>query len=140
MDSDDVIRLAKRAGIVFRLGNTDVTVEKLERFLELVEGHKTRGWHIKEPKAKKITDVSRGAREVKIDYSDPDIRVSSAVAEKTRGFLWFWLRPEGGFHRQGFNLTPLPNGFVLTLYTQRFKYRFRFRRGIKPNFLWGKEP
>jgi hypothetical protein len=32
------------------------------------------------------------------------------------------------------------NGVVLTLYTQRFKYGFRFRRWVKPNFLRGKEP
>jgi len=63
-----IFYLAERAGIVFRLTSTDVTVEKLQRFLELVEGHRTRGWRIKEPKARKVTDVSRGAREVPIDY------------------------------------------------------------------------
>jgi hypothetical protein len=154
-----IFYLAERAGIVFRLTSTDVTVEKLQRFLELVEGHRTRGWRIKEPKARKVTDVSRGAREVPIDYDGmatfkkewewkemdtvdyriPDIRVSNAVDKKTRGFLWFWLRPEGGIHKPGLNLTLPGNGFVLTLYTQRSKYRFRFRWGIKPNFLWSKE-
>ena len=155
-----IFYLAERAGIVFRLTSTDVTVEKLQRFLELAEGHKTKGWRIKEPDAKKVVDVSRGAREVKInydgmatfkkeweweetdtvDYRIPDIRVSNAVGKKTRGFLWFWLRPEGGIHKPGLNLTLPGNGFVLTLYTQRSKYRLRFRWGIKPNFLWSKEP
>ena len=98
MTRDDIIRLAHQAGIVFRMGNTDVTVEKLERFLSLTQ------------------------------------------APRTRGFLWFWLRPEGGEYRQGFNLTILHNGFVLGLLVRDRKYRFRFRRGIKPKFLWSKEP
>ena len=99
MKKDDIIRLAEEAGIVFRLTSTDVTVEKLERFLKL------------------------------------------AQAPHTRGFLWFWLRPEGAMPKPGFNLTvPRINGFVLAFYTRRSKYRFRFRRGIKPNFLWSKEP
>ena len=97
MTRDEIIRLAEQAGIVFRLTSTDVTVEKLQRFLEL------------------------------------------AQAPRTRGFLWFWLRPEGGVHKPGLNLTLPGNGFVLTLYTQRSKYRLRFRWGIKPNFLWSKE-
>jgi hypothetical protein len=98
VDRDNIIRLAEQSGIVFRLTGTDVTVEKLERFLAL------------------------------------------AQAPRTRGFLWFWLRPEGGELRSGLNLTLTGNGFVLTLYTQRFKYRFRYRRDIKPKFLWSKEP
>lgn len=99
VNREEVIRLAERAEIVFRLTSTDVTVEKLQRFLEL------------------------------------------AQASRTRGFLWFWLRPEGAMPKPGLNLTvPGINGFVLTLYTRRSKYRFRFRRGIKPHFLWSKEP
>ena len=98
MNRDGVIRLAEQSGIVFRMGNTDVTVEKLERFLEL------------------------------------------AQAPRTRGFLWFWLRPEGCEYKTGLNLTLTGNGFVLTLYTQRSKYRFRYRKDIKPRFLWSKEP
>ena len=50
---------------------------------------------------------------------------------RTRGWLWFWLRPEGCEHRSGLNLTLPGNGIVLTLYTQRFKRRFRF--------MWSKE-
>jgi hypothetical protein len=138
MNREDVIRLAERAGIVFRLGSTDVTVEKLVRFLELVEGYKTRGWRIKEPEARKVTDVSRGAREVKIDYRDPDIRVSRAEGAGVRGFWIFWLRPEGGYYMPGLNFTRLPNGFTLAFCTSTVRYRFRFRRGIKPRFLWSK--
>lgn len=95
MNRDEIIQLAEQAGIVFRLTSTDVTVEKLERFLALVH------------------------------------------APRTRGFLWFWLRPEGGKHRPGLNLTLPGDGFILTLYTRRFKYRFRFRWAIKPMFMWG---
>jgi hypothetical protein len=97
MNRDDIIRLAEQAGIVFRLTSTDITVEKLERFLALAQG------------------------------------------PRTRGFLWFWLRPEGCEYKTGLNLTLPGNGFVLTLYTQRFKYRFRYRRDIKPRFLWSRE-
>ncbi len=97
MTRDDIIRLAEQAGIVFRLTSTDVTVEKLERFLTL------------------------------------------AQAPRTRGFLCFSLRTDGGIHQPGLNLTLPGNGSVLPLYTQRSKYRLRFRWGIKPNFLWSKE-
>jgi len=50
---------------------------------------------------------------------------------RTRGWLWFWLRPEGCEYRSGLNLTLPGNGFVLTLCTKRFKRRFRF--------MWSKE-
>lgn len=152
MDRDDVIGLAKRAGIVFRLGSTDVTVEKLVRFLELVEGHKTRGWRIKEPEAKKVTDVSRFARETKLNPQNFDPCIFREEKEDyipygSRGWLWFWLRSEGGAVRRGINLTIIGKnnpsgchrGFVLILRTKKRKYRFRFRMGIKPMFLWSKE-
>lgn len=98
MTSDDIIRLAEQSGIVFRLTSTDVTVEKLERFLAL------------------------------------------AQAPRTRGFLWFWLRPEGCELRSGLNLTLTGNGFVLGLLVRDRKYRFRYRKDIKPRFLWSSEP
>lgn len=149
MDREDVIRIAKRAGIVFRLTKTVVTVEKLERFLELVDGYKTRGWRIKEPEARKVTDVSRFARETKPDPESlgPYIREEDYIPYGSRGWLWFWLRSEGGAVRRGINLTIIGKnnpsgcyrGFVLILKTKKHKYRFRFRMGIKPMFLWSKE-
>ena len=152
MDREDLIRIAKRAGIVFRLTSTDVTVEKLKRFLELVDGYKTRGWRIKEPKAKKVTDVSRFARETNPtpESFGPHIfreEKEAYIPYGSRGWLWFWLRSEGGAVRRGINLTIIGKdnpsgchrGFVLILKTKKRKYRFRFRLGIKPMFLWSKE-
>jgi len=37
MNKDEIIELAHHAGIVFRLGNEDVTPEKLEQFLALAQ-------------------------------------------------------------------------------------------------------
>jgi hypothetical protein len=152
MDREDVIRIAKRAGIVFRLTSADVTVEKLERFLELADGYKTRGWRIKESEARKVTDVSRFARETKPDPKNFDPCIFREEKEDyipygSRGWLWFWLRSEGGAIRRGINLTIIDKnnpsgcyrGFVLILKTKKHKYRFRFRTGIKPMFLWSKE-
>ena len=61
---------------------------------------------------KKVTDVSRGARETKVDLSQfsiyargPDIYSGKKPTGQTRGFWLFWLRPEGGVYMPGFNLT-----------------------------------
>jgi len=57
---------------------------------------------------------------------------------KTQGFWWFWLRPEGGLLKPGFNLT-ICRGFSITLVTSKRRYRVRYRLGIKPRFLWSAE-
>lgn len=61
------------------------------------------------------------------------------MQEKPRRWLGVWQRREGGVYMPGLNFTRLSNGFSLTLRVKNHKYRFRFRRGIKPMFLWGKE-
>ena len=53
---------------------------------------------------------------------------------------WFYIRIEGSPYKSGLNATKIPDGFVLVFMTKKHKYRFRFRRGIKPHFLWSKEP
>jgi hypothetical protein len=110
MDKDEIIELAHHAGIVFRLGSTDVTPDKLDRFLMFA---------------------------------------LEAIDERQRAYRRFgiWMRPEGAPVRRGINLTiidginPLGGrkGFIVILRTKKHKYRFRFRRGMKPYFLWSKE-
>lgn len=82
---------------------------------------------------KKVTDVSRGARETKVDlsqfgFSEPD-------THQTRGFWLFWLRPEGGVYRPGFNLT-ICRGVAIALIAFGKKYRLRYRKDISPRILW----
>jgi hypothetical protein len=36
----NVIKLAEKAGIVFRMGSTEITVQKLEKFFALAQGIK----------------------------------------------------------------------------------------------------
>lgn len=110
MDKDEIIELAHHAGIVFRLGSTDVTPEKLDRFLMFA---------------------------------------LEAIDERKDAHRKFgiWMRPEGALVRRGINLTIIGKdnpsgchrGFVLILRTKRRQYRFRFRMGIKPMFLWSRE-
>lgn len=88
---------------------------------------------------KKVTDVSRGARETKVDLSQfGDIYPGDTPYGSTRGFLWLWLRPEGGVYKPGFNLT-ICRGFALALVAFGKKYRFRYRKNISPKFLWSVE-
>lgn len=91
---------------------------------------------------KKVTDVSRGARETKVDLSQfgiyddgPDIYSGKKPAGQTRGFWLFWLRPEGGMYMPGFNLT-ICRGFAISLVALGKKYRFRYRKDISPRILW----
>ena len=112
MDRNEIIELAHHAGIVFRLGSTDVTPDKLDRFLMFA---------------------------------------LEAIEERRDAHRKFgvWIRPEGAPVRRGINLTIVKHlddvdptgtrkGFVLIFRTKKTQYRFRFRRGIKPHFLWSK--
>jgi hypothetical protein len=138
MKRDDIIRLAEETRIPLNLTDERVTLDKLENFAELVIWHykyEQKGWKIK------YTDVSKEAKEVKPTYQDQTIYSSGEYPDQeTRGFFWFWFRPEGKRYKQGVNLTPLHNGFVLALRIGDRKYRFRYRRDIKPRFLWSSEP
>lgn len=64
------------------------------------------------------------------------------VAPRTFGGFGFWLRAEGAAHRPGVNFTRIVrgegkgNGFVVSLRFKSHLYRFRFRRKIKPSFLF----
>jgi len=91
---------------------------------------------------KKVTDVSRCARETKVDLSQfgiydngPDIYSGNKPTGQTRGFWLFWLRPEGGVYMPGFNLT-ICRGFAISLIALGKKYRFRYRKSISPRILW----
>jgi hypothetical protein len=68
MTRDDIIRLAEQAGIVFRLTSTDVTVEKLQRFLELAQ-------------ASPHDDIIRLAREV---WSAGDVYIGPSTESLER--------------------------------------------------------
>ena len=92
---------------------------------------------------RKVTDVSRGAREAKIDLSqfgfcEPDIYSGEKPTDRTRGFWLFWLRPEGSVYKPGFNLT-ICRGFAISLVAFGKKYRFRYRKGMSPKILWSVE-
>jgi|688.fasta_scaffold2306525_2 hypothetical protein len=109
MDKSEIIALAELAGIEFRLGSTDVTPEKLDRFLMFaLNAIENRGGAVRR--------------------------------------FGIWMRPEGVPAKRGLNLTIIGDdspsgcykGFVLILRTKATQYRFRFRRGIKPMFLWRK--
>ena len=139
MDKDTVIRLAEEARIPLNLTDERVTLDKLEHFAALAI------WHYRhEQKGRKLkyVDVSQGAKDVDIVQWEKGatIYTGNKPEQGARGFLWFWLRPEGELYRQGFNLTILHNGFVLGLLVRNRKYRFRYRRDIKPRFLWSSAP
>jgi hypothetical protein len=139
VDKDTIIRLAEEARIPLNLTDERVTLDKLEHFASLAIWHyknEQKGWKIK------YTDVSQGAKDVEIVHplkGNATIYSGDKPEQGVRGFLWFWLRPEGELYRQGFNLTILHNGFVLGLLVRDRKYRFRYRKDIKPKFLWSKE-
>ena len=61
------------------------------------------------------------------------------MQEKPRRWLGIWQRREGGVYMPGLNFTRLSNGFALAWCASTVRYRFGFRRGIKPMFLWSKE-
>ena len=135
MKEDDIIRMAQEAKIPLNLTDERVTLEKLELFGDLYVSQKRNiRWG---RDASPAVDVSKAARETKASH-EPDIYLGDKPADGTRGFWLFWLRPEGGTYRRGINLT-ICRGFILCLVTSKHKYRFRFRHGIKPRFMWSKE-
>lgn len=94
---------------------------------------------------RKFIDVSQGARETKIDLSqidiydrNSDIYLDEKPTGQTRGFWLFWLRPEGGVYKPGFNLT-ICRGFAVSLIAFGKKCRFRYRKNISPRILWSIE-
>ena len=85
-------------------------------------------------------EIIRKARETRAarESRPPDIYSGDKPVGSTRGFWLFWLRPEGGVYKPGFNLTIL-RGFALALVAFGKKYRFRYRKNISPKFLWSVE-
>lgn len=143
MNEENIIEFAKEAGIVLRLTDDRVSVQKLTVFANLVKTHLLeQGYRLRKPEG---VDVTKAQHDTNPDLSQfgiynrgPDIYSGDKPYGSTRGFLWFWLKPEGGVYKPGFNLTIL-RGFALTLVAFGKKYRFRYRKNISPKFLWSVE-
>jgi hypothetical protein len=110
MDKSEIIAWAELAGIEFRLGSTDVTPEKLDRFLMFA--------------LSAIENRGEAVRRFGIW-----MRPEGAPVKRGLNLTIIGKDNPSGCYR----------GFVLILKTKKHKYRFRFRMGIKPMFLWSKE-